>query len=56
VFGPLLCAGIIVAMQNYFASFGAWVLIMQGIIFVLAVLLFREGIIGVLARWIKKPL
>jgi branched-chain amino acid transport system permease protein len=56
VFGPLVGAGIIVAMQNYFASFGAWVLIMQGIIFVLAVLLFREGIIGVLARWIKKPL
>ncbi|WP_198585938.1 branched-chain amino acid ABC transporter permease [Pararhizobium haloflavum] len=56
VFGPLLGAGIIVAMQNYFASFGAWVTVMQGVIFVLGVLLFREGIVGVIAQRIKKPL
>jgi branched-chain amino acid transport system permease protein len=56
VFGPIVGASVIVTMQNYLASFGAWVTIIQGIIFVIAVLLFREGIIGVLARWIKKPL
>ena len=56
VFGPLIGAGIIVTMQNYLATFGAWVTIIQGVIFVLGVLMFREGIIGVISRWLKKPL
>ncbi|MFV0492034.1 MAG: branched-chain amino acid ABC transporter permease [Pseudorhodobacter sp.] len=56
VFGPLVGAGIIVTMQNYLATFGAWVTIIQGVIFVIGVLLFREGIIGVLSRWLKRPL
>lgn len=56
IFGPVIGAGIIVSMQNYFASFGAWVTVIQGVIFVLGVLLFREGIIGVLSKWLKKPL
>ncbi|WP_375600248.1 branched-chain amino acid ABC transporter permease [Devosia sp. Naph2] len=56
IFGPFVGAAVIVTMQNYFASFGAWVTIMQGTIFVISVLLFREGIVGVISRWIKKPL
>ncbi|AVF04065.1 MAG: branched-chain amino acid ABC transporter permease [Devosia indica] len=56
IFGPFVGAAVIVTMQNYFASFGAWVTILQGTIFVVSVLLFREGIIGVLSRWLKKPL
>ena len=56
VFGPIVGATIIVAMQNYLATFGAWVTIIQGAIFVIAVLLFREGIIGVLAKWLRRPL
>lgn len=56
VFGPLVGAAVIVAMQNYFASFGAWVTVLQGVIFVVSVMLFREGIVGVISRWIKKPL
>ncbi|MDN5788515.1 branched-chain amino acid ABC transporter permease [Pseudorhodobacter sp.] len=56
IFGPLVGAGIIVTMQNYLATFGAWVTVIQGVIFVLGVLLFREGVVGVLARWLKKPL
>lgn len=56
VFGPLVGAAIIVTMQNYLATLGAWVTIIQGIIFVVCVLLFREGIIGVIQKWIKKPL
>jgi len=43
-------------MQNYLATFGAWVTIIQGVIFVIGVLMFREGIVGVLARWFKRPL
>ncbi|RST88406.1 branched-chain amino acid ABC transporter permease [Aquibium carbonis] len=56
VFGPILGAAVIVTMQNYLATFGDWVTIGQGIIFVVAVMLFREGIVGVLARIIKRPL
>jgi branched-chain amino acid transport system permease protein len=56
IFGPFVGAAVIVTMQNYFAGFGAWVTILQGTIFVVSVLLFREGIVGVLSRWIKKPL
>jgi len=56
IFGPLVGGAIIVTMQNYLATFGAWVTVIQGVIFVIGVLLFREGIIGVIARWIKRPL
>ncbi len=56
VFGPIVGAAVIVTMANYLATLGAWVTIVQGIIFVLCVLLFREGILGLIARWIKRPL
>ncbi|KJS07948.1 MAG: ABC transporter permease [Hoeflea sp. BRH_c9] len=56
IFGPLVGAAIIVTMQNYLATFGAWVTIIQGVIFVLGVLLFREGIIGVISRLLKRRL
>jgi len=56
MFGPIAGATLVVALQNYLASFGAWVTVIQGAIFVLAVLLFREGIVGVLSRWLKRPL
>ncbi|HEX5999579.1 MAG TPA: branched-chain amino acid ABC transporter permease [Hyphomicrobiaceae bacterium] len=46
VFGPIVGAGIIIAMQNYLATFGEWVLVIQGAIFVITVLLFRRGIVG----------
>jgi branched-chain amino acid transport system permease protein len=46
VFGPIVGAAIIVAMQNYLSSFGEWVLVIQGAIFVATVLLFRRGIVG----------
>jgi branched-chain amino acid transport system permease protein len=56
VFGPIVGATVIVSLQNYLATFGDWVTIVQGIIFVVAVLLFREGIVGVIAKLIRKPL
>jgi branched-chain amino acid transport system permease protein len=46
VFGPIVGAGVIITMQNYLASFGEWVLVIQGVIFVVTVLLFRRGIVG----------
>jgi branched-chain amino acid transport system permease protein len=56
VFGPAVGALIIVTMQNYLAHLGAWVTVIQGAIFVISVMLFRKGIIGVLGHWLKRPL
>ena len=56
VFGPVLGAAIIVSMANYLAQLGAWVTVVQGAIFVVCVLTFRRGVVGELARVLKKPL
>lgn len=56
VFGPIAGALVIVTMETYLAQFGAWVTVIQGAVFVLCVLLFREGIVGLFARILKKPL
>ena len=56
VFGPVAGALVIITMENYLAQLGAWVTIVQGAIFVLCVLTFRRGIVGELARRLKKPL
>ncbi len=53
VFGPVLGATIIIGMQNYLATSGEWVNVIQGAIFVFCVLLFRRGIIGELALWLR---
>src|SRR5499427_2664387 len=50
VFGPIVGAVIIVGMQNYLASFGEWVTVIQGVIFVFCVLLFRRGVVGEIAH------
>jgi branched-chain amino acid transport system permease protein len=46
VFGPMIGAAVIVAMQNYLAEMGAWVTVIQGVIFIACVLAFRRGIVG----------
>lgn len=54
IFGPVVGAAVIVSMQNYLAGFGEWVLIIQGVIFVIVVLLFRRGIVGELNAFYDK--
>ncbi len=56
VFGPVAGAFIIVAMENYLASLGQWVLVIQGAIFVACVLTFRRGIVGEFANWLRVKL
>ena len=53
VFGPVAGAFIIIAMQTYLAQVGQWVTVIQGVIFVLCVLLFRRGVIGELAAYLR---
>jgi branched-chain amino acid transport system permease protein len=55
VFGPVVGAAVIISMQNYLASLGDWVLIVQGAIFVVVVMLFRRGIVGEIAARIRRP-
>ncbi|HLO76865.1 MAG TPA: branched-chain amino acid ABC transporter permease [Magnetospirillum sp.] len=54
VFGPTAGAFLVVTIQNTFAEAGSWVTIIQGVIFVVCVLAFRSGIVGVVARFLKK--
>ena len=53
VFGPVVGALVIVAMENYLSQFGAWVTVAQGVIFVVCVLTFRRGIVGELAARLR---
>jgi branched-chain amino acid transport system permease protein len=53
VFGPVVGAFVIAAMENYLSELGAWVTIAQGIIFVICVLAFRRGIVGELEAWLR---
>jgi branched-chain amino acid transport system permease protein len=46
IFGPPVGALVIITMQNELAQLGAWVTVVQGVIFVACVLAFRRGIVG----------
>ncbi len=56
VFGPVAGAVIVIGLETYLAQLGAWVTVVQGTIFVLCVLAFRRGVVGELARFLRKPL
>ena len=56
IFGPVVGAAVIVTMQNYLAELGSWVTVVQGVIFVVCVLVFRRGIVGELGALLKKSL
>ncbi len=56
VFGPVVGAFVIIAMQQYLAGFGQWVTVIQGAIFVICVLTFRRGVIGEIAHFFKRSL
>ena len=43
-------------MENYLAELGAWVTVVQGVIFVACVLAFRRGIDGRVRELAGKPL
>ncbi len=51
IFGPVVGAAVLIAMQNYLAPYGAWVTVIQGVIFVACVMAFRRGIVGEIAAW-----
>ena len=54
VFGPVVGAFVIASMEHYLSELGAWVIIIQGFIFVICVLAFRRGIMGELEAWLRR--
>jgi branched-chain amino acid transport system permease protein len=56
VFGPIVGAVVVVCVESFLAQLGGWVTVVQGGLFVLCVLAFRRGIIGELARLLRRPL
>jgi len=56
VFGPVVGAFIVVTLENYLAQLGAWVTVVQGVIFVVCVLTFRRGVIGEVGNLLRKSL
>jgi branched-chain amino acid transport system permease protein len=56
IFGPVVGAFFIVTLENYLTHIGQWVLVVQGMIFVACVLLFRRGIIGEIAHRLRLKL
>jgi len=54
-FGPVLGAGIVIALQNMLADkVGSWVTVIIGAIFVVCVLAFRKGVVGELRAWMDR--
>jgi len=51
IFGPVVGAFTIISLENYLSTFGQWVTVITGAIFVVCVLAFRRGIVGELAAW-----
>ncbi|MDI6028940.1 branched-chain amino acid ABC transporter permease [Corticibacterium sp. UT-5YL-CI-8] len=54
IIGPIVGAGILIAMQTYLAEFGTWVKAVQGAIFIICVLAFRKGLIGEFAALMER--
>jgi branched-chain amino acid transport system permease protein len=51
VFGPVVGAFVIAAIENYLSGLGQWVTVITGSIFIVCVLAFRRGIVGELQAW-----
>ena len=48
--GPVVGAAVIGSMQNYLAGLGAWVTLVQGLVFIICVLAFKQGIVGLVNK------
>src|SRR3974390_230968 len=54
LFGPVAGAFFVISLETYLTTrIGQWVLVVQGLIFVLCVMLLRQGIVGELARILR---
>ncbi len=52
MFGPVVGAIVFVTMENYLTYLGSWVMVIEGFIFFVCVLFFRQGLLGIIPkRW-----
>ena len=54
--GPVVGAFVVAILENYLAGFRGWVPVVEGGVFVICVLMFRQGIVGWLSEQLKLPL
>jgi branched-chain amino acid transport system permease protein len=50
ILGPVVGAFLLIAMESYLQAYGAWIKVIQGVIFIVIVLAFRQGIVGEFER------
>lgn len=56
VFGPVVGAFLVVALQNELSGIGSWVTVALGAIFIFCVLVFRRGLVGELGPLLPRAL
>jgi branched-chain amino acid transport system permease protein len=56
IMGPLVGAFTVVTLHSELSSVGSWVTVIIGVTFVICVLSFRRGVVGELARLLKRSL
>jgi branched-chain amino acid transport system permease protein len=53
-FGPSVGALLVVGLENYLATYGSWVTVITGGVFMACVLAFRRGIVGEILALVKR--
>ena len=57
IFGPVVGATVMLFVEEFLAArAGAWIHVIQGLVFIVCVLVFRHGIVGELSRLFRRPL
>jgi branched-chain amino acid transport system permease protein len=53
IFGPVVGSYIILSLEHFLSPYGPWVLLIQGVVFILFVLVFRQGVVGELQKRLR---
>lgn len=53
IFGPVVGSYFILSLEHFLSPYGPWVLLIQGIVFTVFVLLFRQGIVGEIQKRLR---
>jgi branched-chain amino acid transport system permease protein len=56
ILGPVVGSYFILMLEQFLAPYGPWLLLIQGVVFILFVLIFRQGIVGELQKKLKVQL
>jgi branched-chain amino acid transport system permease protein len=56
IFGPVVGSFLILSLEHFLSPYGPWVLVIQGVVFMAFVLLFRQGVVGEAQKRLGTPL